>query len=44
MKFLPLVWAMLWRRKTRTALTCASITVAFMLFGLLQAVNGAYGI
>lgn len=37
MKFLPLIWAMLWRRKTRTALTFASIAVAFMLFGMLHA-------
>lgn len=37
MKLIPLVWAMLWRRKTRTALTFASIAIAFMLFGLLQA-------
>lgn len=39
MKFLPLVWAMLWRRPLRTALTFASIAVAFMLFGMLQAFN-----
>jgi len=37
MKLIPLVWAMLWRRRTRTALTFASIAIAFMLFGLLQA-------
>ena len=39
MRFLPLVWAMLWRRPLRTALTFASIAVAFMLFGMLQAFN-----
>lgn len=39
MKFLPLVWSMLWRRPLRTALTFASIAVAFMLFGMLQAFN-----
>lgn len=37
MRFLPLVWAMLWRRKARTVLTFASIAAAFMLFGMLQA-------
>jgi putative ABC transport system permease protein len=38
-RLLPLVWAMLWRRRMRTALTFASIAVAFMLFGLLQALG-----
>jgi putative ABC transport system permease protein len=36
MNLLPLVWAMLWRRKVRTSLTFASIAVAFLLFALLQ--------
>jgi len=39
MKFLPLVWASLWRRKVRTAFTLLSIVVAFLLFGLLQGAN-----
>ena len=34
-----LVWAGLWRKKTRTILTVMSITVAFLLFGLLQGVH-----
>lgn len=42
MKFLPLIWAMLWRSKTRTWLTFLSIVVAFLLFGLLQSVTGAF--
>ena len=42
MKFLPLVWAMLWRRPTRTAMTFGSIAVAFMLFGMLQAFNNVF--
>ncbi len=33
------VIANLWRRKTRTVLTLLSIVTAFLLFGLLQAVN-----
>jgi putative ABC transport system permease protein len=37
-KFLPLVWAMLWRSRVRTTLTMLSIAVAFQLFGLLQSV------
>jgi putative ABC transport system permease protein len=42
MKFLPLVWAMLWRRRVRTLTTFASIAVAFMLFGMLQAFNALF--
>jgi putative ABC transport system permease protein len=42
LKFLPLIWAMLWRSKTRTWLTFLSIVVAFLLFGLLQSVTGAF--
>jgi putative ABC transport system permease protein len=41
-KYLPLVWTALFRRKTRTGLTLASIVVAFLLFGLLQAVQIAF--
>lgn len=43
MKFLPLVWAGLWRKRTRTVLTFLSIVIAFFLFGLLQGVNAAFG-
>lgn len=39
MKFLPLVWAMLWRSRARTWLTFLSIVVAFLLFGLLHSVG-----
>jgi putative ABC transport system permease protein len=39
MKFLPLIWAGLWRKKMRTILTLLSIIVAFLLFGLLQGVS-----
>ncbi len=42
MKYLPLLWAGLFRRKTRTVLTLASIIVAFLLFGLLQSVRVAF--
>jgi putative ABC transport system permease protein len=41
-KYLPLLWAGLFRKKTRTILTLASIIVAFLLFGLLQAVQTAF--
>ena len=42
MRYLPLLWAGLFRRKTRTALTLASVLIAFLLFGLLQAVELAF--
>ena len=42
MKFLPLIWAALWRKKARTIFTLASILVAFLLFGMLQGVNAAF--
>ena len=42
MKYLPLLWAQLFRKKTRTGLTMLSVIVAFLLFGLLQAVQTAF--
>lgn len=42
MKYFPLVWAALWRRKPRTILTMLSIVVAFLLYGLLQGVVAAF--
>ena len=42
MKYLPLLWAGLFRKKTRTVLTLLSVIVAFLLFGLLQAVQTAF--
>ena len=41
MKYFPLVWATLWRRKARTILTLLSIVVAFLLFGALETVDYA---
>jgi len=38
-RWIPLVWANLRRRKLRLILTFASILVAFMLFGLLEALR-----
>lgn len=37
MKYLPLVWANLKRKKVRTIFTLVSIAVSFFLFGLVQA-------
>jgi putative ABC transport system permease protein len=42
MKYLPLVWAALWRKKTRTTFTLLSIIVAFLLFGMLETVDDAF--
>jgi putative ABC transport system permease protein len=42
MRFLPLLWAILWRKKVRTVFTLLSIIVAFLLFGMLQGVNSAF--
>ena len=42
MKYFPLVWAALMRRKPRTILTMLSVIVAFLLYGLLQGVVAAF--
>ena len=42
MKYLPLIWAGLWRKKARTIFTMLSIVVAFLLFGLLQGINQGF--
>jgi putative ABC transport system permease protein len=42
MRFLPLVWSNLRRRKVRTLFTSLSIFVAFVLFGLLMAIRSAF--
>lgn len=42
MKYFPLVWAALMRRKPRTILTMLSVAVAFLLYGLLQGVLAAF--
>jgi putative ABC transport system permease protein len=39
---MPLVWRNLMRRKTRTIFTILSIVVAFVLFGVLAALNVAF--
>jgi putative ABC transport system permease protein len=42
MKLLGLVWANLFRKRLRTTLTLLSLTTAFLLFGLLQALSTAF--
>ena len=43
MKFLPLVWKNLFRRKSRTLLTLLSIVVAFVLYSYLSAIREGFG-
>ncbi|WP_126942396.1 ABC transporter permease [Xanthomonas sp. BRIP62418] len=42
MKYLSLVWAQLFRSKTRTLLTLLSVVAAFLLFGMLDSVRVAF--
>ena len=42
MKYLPLVWAALVRRKLRTILTLLSVTAAFTLFGVTMGTDAAF--
>lgn len=42
MKYFSLVWAQLFRSKTRTALTLLSVVAAFLLFGMLDSVRVAF--
>lgn len=42
MRFLPLIWRNLLRRKIRTGFTFLSIMMAFLLFGLLGAIKTAF--
>ncbi len=43
MKFLPLIWAGIWRKKGRAILTLLSVLNAFLLFGLLQGFSSGIG-
>ena len=42
MKYLHLIWASLFRSKTRTLLTLLSVITAFLLFGMLDSVRVAF--
>jgi len=44
MKLLPLVWKNLFRRKVRTLFTLLSVTVAFVLFGILMTIRMAFSL
>jgi len=42
MKFLPLIWRNIWRRRFRTAVALLSSFIAFLLFGILMTVRMAF--
>ena len=42
MKYLPLVWAGLWRKPARTLFTLLSVVVAFILFGILSGIDAGF--
>jgi putative ABC transport system permease protein len=39
MKYLPLIWVGIWRKRSRSVLMLLQIASAFLLFGLLQGLN-----
>ena len=43
MKYFPIVWRNLLRRKFRTIFTIGAVFFAFMLFGVLMAIRSAFG-
>ena len=43
MRFLPLIWMNVWRRRIRTTFTLLSIFIAFLLFGIVMTVRTAFG-
>lgn len=42
MKYLPLIFAGLWRKPVRTVLTFLSIVVAFVLFGIMASIENGF--
>jgi putative ABC transport system permease protein len=40
-KFFPLVWAGIWRKRSRSILILAQVIIAFTLFGVLQGLSSA---
>jgi putative ABC transport system permease protein len=42
MKFFPLIWTNVWRRKIRTTFTLLSIFIAFLLFGIVMTIRAAF--
>jgi putative ABC transport system permease protein len=44
MKFLPLIWKNIWRKKFRTTFTLLSIFIAFLLFGILMTIRTSFSL
>jgi putative ABC transport system permease protein len=44
MKFLPLIWMNVWRRKIRTTFTLLSVFIAFLLFGIVMTIRAAFSL
>jgi putative ABC transport system permease protein len=42
LKYLPLIWDGLWRRRARTIFTLLSIAVAYILFGILSGIDAGF--
>ncbi len=42
MKYVPLLWKNLWRKKVRTIFTIGCLFVAFLLFGMLMTIRAAF--
>jgi putative ABC transport system permease protein len=42
MKYIPLIWKNVWRRKFRTTFTLLSIFIAFLLFGILMTIRTSF--
>jgi putative ABC transport system permease protein len=42
MKFLPLIWMNVWRRRIRTTFTLLSVFIAFLLFGIVMTIRAAF--
>src|SRR5207249_4099045 len=44
MKFLPLIWTNVWRRRIRTTFTLLSVFIAFLLFGIVMTIRAAFSL
>ncbi len=44
MRYLPLIWMNVWRRKTRTTFTLLCVFIAFLLFGLVMTIRTAFSL
>src|SRR5262247_4431077 len=44
MKFLPIIWMNVWRRRIRTTFTLLSVFIAFLLFGIVMTIRAAFSL